>query len=77
MIMVKDQQKILKLTKWVSSLLLIIGFSVFISHLFTSALTSEYLLMAGIGVMVASVFLFIGGSFLSSLEDVSQQPSSY
>ncbi len=71
--MVKEQQKILTLTKWVSSLTLVLGFMMFLSHFILSVSSSEYVLMSGIGVMTAAVFLFISGSFLSSLEGYREQ----
>lgn len=63
-----SQSKALKFTSTVSAAVALLGFAVIVMSFFVSALSSEYLLFSGIGVMVSSVFVYLFGLVLGLME---------
>ena len=62
------QLKALTLTKRVTLSIFLIGLFVFIGSFLATGSSGEYMMNAGIGVIVAAGFLFGGGLFIALLD---------
>lgn len=68
-----QQQKALTFTNRFFAAAVFIGITMMCISFFVSDLIGKYVLFAGIGVLVASVFVFLFGIILSLLEGESDQ----